>query len=241
LATTSTVHSTSLTTTVAGGSSSSRKQDSKDLIAFRTRSRTHSVERTPEENSSSAQQNNKKQRTARSHLISDSGEDDSQEEQESISKKNSLSTRLSRSSKSKKSTSSNSASKEIPTRQLRSSLNRKSTTVAKTSTSSLSEIPKKRKIYNSEVNQQQQSTIPNLGTRLAKNQSSREPTSSSSNINHLSDNSQLSSHQQTTGHSAPQNLLRRSSRGKSSTTTGSCVSIHYIHNNTKTFVHVLFT
>lgn len=238
LATTSTVHSTSLTT--AAGSSS-RKQNSKDLIAFRTRSRTHSVERQEEPSSPSevggAEQRPKASRS-RSHLIpSDSGEDDSQEEQDSLLshvKKSKTQSRLSRSSSSKLNKSSVNNKETSSTRQLRSSQNRKVSPVPALS------VPKKRQRFGeaSVLSTTQSSsssysvasgstnyegrtgsnnkTVPNLGTKLAKNYSGREPQPfNSANTNQ---------HPQ-----PPQNLLRRSSRGKgvtsSSSTTGSCVSI----------------
>lgn len=241
LATTSTVHSTSLTT--AAGSSS-RKQDSKDLIAFRTRSRTHSVERQEEPNSPSeigeTEQRPKASRS-RSHLIrSDSGEDDSQEEQDTIVsqiKKSKTQARLSRSSSSKLNKSSVNNKETSSTRQLRSSQNRR------VSPEPASSVPKKRQRFgeasvlstpqssssshsavNGSTNNEGRTgssnkTVPNLGTKLAKNYSGREPQPFNSVNN--SQNPQ-----------PPQNLLRRSSRGKgvttSSSTTGSCVSLQLL-------------
>jgi hypothetical protein len=100
-------------------------------------------------------------------------------------------------------------------------LRRKATTAASTSV-----VPKKRqrisdKFNSSEGNSGNNSPTRNslnLGARLAKG---REPAQNFANQDLLIEPS--TSSQQSAGHPPTQNLLRRSSRGKSST-TGSCVS-----------------
>lgn len=243
LATTSTVHSTSQTATAG---SSSRKQDN---IAFRTRSRTHSVERQEEATSPSsvtvgAEEKLKASRT-RSHLIR-SDSDDSQEEQDLILSK-SRSSRLSRnnnSSSSKPLKSSSGSKVEYPSRQLRSSHNPKE--------SLATSVPRKRQRIGEATSSSASSSFsgaagasgsqhvdrrtgssskatPNLGTKLAKSYSSREsPQHPYSSVNSsqnqqesdLTTNRSLSTLSQ--GHPQPQqNLLRRSSRGKGVTSSSS--------------------
>lgn len=89
LATNSTVHSNNVTpanTKRASGEGQSSSKNNKDLIAYRTRSRTQSVERSVDLETSSKNlslgQKRKSLRASRSQLISDSdNEEDSQEEQ----------------------------------------------------------------------------------------------------------------------------------------------------------------
>lgn len=283
LATNSTAHSSNVTPATSkkpSGEGQSSSTVSKDLIAYRTRSRTQSVERGVEIETSSRNislgQKRKLSRASKSQLLSDSDiEDDSQEEQshnvqsgeksdKNISRKKTIAKSLrsvrgaggsgsrksseksnnKKSDNSTNSVNSDNKNQQVPTasRTLRSR-----TTVVEQSQSivatnlrrkpasvSTSVIPKKRhriqcKTSASTNPESTGSGVPNLGARLARNQGGREPHNPSAQQHQDTSAHASTSTQQQTGH-PPQNLLRRSSRGKgasSSSTTGSCVSLDY--------------
>lgn len=246
------------------------------MIAFRTRSRTQSVEREPSSKSASLR---KPSRASRSQLISDSDiGDESQEESvvdKSVDKNNSSKKTIvkSRGASSRKSAEKSNSKKKSVDNSAQGGVNsdknlaqassrtlRSRAPVDQPSTSSIprrkapstsaasSVVPKKRRV--GEQSHQTTSVsrsgltnpestgsgskAPNLGARLARNQSGREPQNTSAGNQQqqedFSAHASASTSAQQSGH-PPQNLLRRSSRGKgasSSSTTGSCVSFSLI-------------
>lgn len=262
MATTSTVQSS------AAPSASKKPEDQrsqKDLIAYRTRSRTQSVERGVDlETTSKNLSLRKTSRVSRSQLISESENEEEESQEESVEKSSKKtkslrtlrvagSSRQSEKPNNKKTVENSSKSVNSNKSQSLSSLRtlRSRTAVDQPSTSSnhrkqasstpTGAIPKKRQ-RTSEQGQEPsvsasgsanpESTgsggqAPNLGARLARNHSGREQQHTIDQQEDASAHAEVSSQQQTGD--PPQNLLRRSSRGKgasSSSTTGSCVSFH---------------
>lgn len=279
LATNSTVQSNHAATAASKktlGEDQNSSTASRDLIAFRTRSRTQSVERGLDidiSKNSQLGQKRKSLQASKSQIQSDSDiEDDSQEEQahnDKSDKKNSnkktilkpirsvggvgvnSSRKNSEKSNNNKSDSSGNISISIDKKQLlATSRTLRSKTVAveqsasnlrrkpKSLSASTRVIPKKKRIQTEESGLKNiESSSPNLGAQLARNQGGREPRNTSAQLEGALGNASTST-QQLTGH-PPRNLLRRSSRGKgasSSSTTGSCVSLGPLNNRNSSFL-----
>lgn len=146
------------------------------------------------------------------------------------------------SDKNQSQTSSRTLRSRVPVEQSSAAISLRRKQVTSTSAAATSVIPKKRQRIGEQDHQlsvsgsgstNPESTgsgskAPNLGARLARNQGGREPHNSLAQQQQDTPAHASTSTQQQTGH-PPQNLLRRSSRGKgasSSSTTGSCVSFY---------------
>lgn len=226
LATNSTIHSSNVTPK----KSPEGQQSKADLIAYRTRSRTQSVERVDTSAGSA-----KRKSSRRSQLLSDSEEESQEDSRATRAKKNSENN-----NKKDNSSVNSENNKSSSVRNLRSRSSVEPQTNLRRSTKAVA-VPKKRQrvgeqhqeVTSAALTQAAESTgagskAPNLGARLSRNQSGREPATHTQQDTptHAASTSTQSQTQTTPGH-PPQNLLRRSSRGKgasSTSTTGSCVS-----------------
>lgn len=259
LTTISTVNSSSLNSAKKNQKEKqSSKEVKKDLIAYRTRSRTQSIEKSVVDLETAPKPHllvsRRKSRSSKTQLVSDkevedtyNNQDNSKRSSEVLGEKKLDKKRILESySESPGKTSENSKSSKRRKNISQSSCKHEEGVSRRLRSQSATDLLQKRSVPKTikpkKQNQSGQKSSPgcststnpeskgiglnksvNLGARIARNQSGREPQHNSDQSDSTTPQSSSRRNQIETGH-LPFNLLRRSSRGKGAT-TGSCVSI----------------